>query len=92
MRIREPDWLEHRMLKGPDTEIKLHVLSAGVSEVEKMLRLRDWLRASPQDREKYAEVKRGLAARSWRHVQHYADAKSTVISEILARAGWIESE
>lgn len=50
------------MLKGPDTEINLHVFSAGVSEVEKMLRLRDWLRASPQDREKYAEVKRGLAA------------------------------
>ena len=27
--IREPDWLEHRLLKGPDTDINLHVFTAG---------------------------------------------------------------
>ncbi len=27
--IREPDWFEHRVLKGPDTDINLHVFSPG---------------------------------------------------------------
>ena len=30
-RIREPHWFEHRMFKGPDTDINLHVLSFGLS-------------------------------------------------------------
>jgi GrpB-like predicted nucleotidyltransferase (UPF0157 family) len=25
LRIREPDWHEHRLLKGPDTDLNLHV-------------------------------------------------------------------
>src|SRR5215467_746127 len=29
LRIREPDWYEHRALKGPDTNINLHVFSQG---------------------------------------------------------------
>ena len=28
LRIREPDWFEHRLLKGPDTNVNLHVFSA----------------------------------------------------------------
>ena len=27
--IREPDWFEHRLFKGPDTNVNLHVFSAG---------------------------------------------------------------
>ena len=27
--IREPDWHEHRLLKGPDTDINLHVVPLG---------------------------------------------------------------
>ena len=30
--IREPDWYEHRVFKGPDTNINLHVFSAGCEE------------------------------------------------------------
>ncbi len=29
LHIREPDWHEHRLLKGPDTAINLHVFSPG---------------------------------------------------------------
>jgi GrpB-like predicted nucleotidyltransferase (UPF0157 family) len=29
LRFREPDWYEHRLFRGPDTEINLHILSAG---------------------------------------------------------------
>jgi len=89
LRIREPDWFEHRMLKGPDTDINLHIFSEGASEIDRMLRFRDWLRSNETDRDKYAQVKRSLAKNKWRHVQHYADAKTSVVKEIMDRANGI---
>lgn len=88
LRIREPDWFEHRVLKGPDTNINMHVFSAGCPEIARMLAFRDWLRTSPADLALYAATKRELAAREWKYVQNYADAKIPVIAEIMARAGW----
>jgi GrpB-like predicted nucleotidyltransferase (UPF0157 family) len=86
LRIREPDWFEHRVLKGPDTNINLHVFSAGCSEVERMLGFRDHLRRNHADRELYESTKRRLAGQRWQFVQNYADAKTKVIDEIVARA------
>jgi GrpB-like predicted nucleotidyltransferase (UPF0157 family) len=51
-----------------------------------MLHFRDWLRVNQSDRDKYAEVKRSFARNKWRHVQHYADAKTSIVREIMARA------
>ena len=87
LRIREPDWLEHRLFKGPDADVNLHVFSDGSVEVDRMVGFRDWLRSHPEDRDLYERTKRELAARTWRHVQHYADAKTEVVEEIIARAG-----
>jgi GrpB-like predicted nucleotidyltransferase (UPF0157 family) len=86
LRIREPEWFEHRLFKGPDTNINLDVFSVGAAEIDRMLRFRDWLRATDADRDYYARVKRDLARRTWRHVQHYADAKTAVVQEITERA------
>jgi GrpB-like predicted nucleotidyltransferase (UPF0157 family) len=86
LRIREPDWHEHRMFKGPDTNINLHVFSQHCPEIDRMLGLREWLRANDADRDLYARTKRDLAQQDWRYVQNYADAKTVVIEEILARA------
>jgi GrpB-like predicted nucleotidyltransferase (UPF0157 family) len=86
LRIREPDWFEHRVFKGPDTDVNLHVFTAGCEEVDRMLRFRDWLRANEADRELYLNAKRDLAARDWSYVQQYADAKSAVVQEIMGRA------
>ena len=87
LRIREPDWLEHRLFKGPDADVNLHVFSDGSVELDRMLGFRDWLRSHAEDRDLYERTKRALAARTWRHVQHYADAKTEVVEEIIARAG-----
>jgi GrpB-like predicted nucleotidyltransferase (UPF0157 family) len=87
LRIREPRWHEHRVLKGPDTDLNLHVFSSGNVEFERMVGFRDWLRSHPEDRGLYERTKRELAARTWRHIQHYADAKTAVVEEIIARAG-----
>jgi len=86
LRIREPDWYEHRLLKGADTEVNVHVFTAGCEEVDRMLLFRDWLRENAADRELYAEKKRELAGREWKYMQQYADAKTAVVHEIMARA------
>jgi GrpB-like predicted nucleotidyltransferase (UPF0157 family) len=86
LRIREPDWYEHRVFNGPDTNVNLHVFSPSCVEINRMLRFRDWLRTYADDRALYERTKRELATRTWRHVQNYADAKTAVVEEILARA------
>ena len=86
LRIREPDWFEHRLLKAPHIEGNLHVFSIGCEEIDRMIAFRDWLRMHDEDRRRYEATKRELAARTWRHVQNYADAKSEIVREILARA------
>jgi GrpB-like predicted nucleotidyltransferase (UPF0157 family) len=87
LRVREPDWFEHRMLRGFDPPVNLHVFPHACEEVDRMLVLRDWLRTHEDDRDLYARMKRELAAKEWKYVQNYADAKSEVVGEILARAG-----
>lgn len=85
LRIREPGWFEHGLFRGPETNINLHVFTEGAAEIDRMVRFRDWRRAHDEDRDRYESVKRDPARRRWRHVQHYADSKTTVISEIMAR-------
>jgi GrpB-like predicted nucleotidyltransferase (UPF0157 family) len=87
LRLREPDWFGHRLLKCSHVDSNLHVFSFGCEEITRMLMFRDWLRAHERERLRYEEVKRELAARTWRHVQHYADAKSEIVRDILSRAG-----
>ena len=91
LRIREPDWFEHRNFKGPDTNVNVHVFTARCDELDRMLLFRDWLRANAGDRELYAKRKRELAAHDWKYTQQYADAKTAVVREIMARAEAAES-
>jgi GrpB-like predicted nucleotidyltransferase (UPF0157 family) len=88
LRIREPEWYEHRVLKHLDgpMPVNLHVLPTGCEEVRRMLAFRDRLRSDEQDRELYAATKRELAQRTWAYVQNYADAKGEVVEAVLARA------
>jgi GrpB-like predicted nucleotidyltransferase (UPF0157 family) len=84
LRHREPSWYEHRFLSAP--AVQIHVFSVGAPEVEKMILFRDRLRTCPPDRELYESTKRELAAAQWAYVQDYADAKSSVVEDIIARA------
>ncbi|MFJ7216745.1 GrpB family protein [Amycolatopsis sp. NPDC098790] len=84
--IREPDWEKHRSFKGPDTNINLHVYSPGNGQTERYRLLRERMRAHPEERDLYAAKKRELAAKEWKYIQNYADAKTEVIEEILGRA------
>jgi GrpB-like predicted nucleotidyltransferase (UPF0157 family) len=75
------------LFKGPDVAVNIHVFSAGCPEVDRMVMFRDHLKASEADRNLYEQTKRELAARRWKYVQHYANAKSEVVAEIMTRAG-----
>ncbi len=86
LRIREPEWYEHRMFRGPDTAINLHIFSPGCPEIDRMLLFRNWLRNNAPDRQLYERTKLELARLDWKYTQNYADAKAAVVEEILARA------
>ncbi|KQU66414.1 hypothetical protein ASC58_15335 [Phycicoccus sp. Root101] len=73
LRIREPDWQEHRVLyrrreSGAPFDVNLYIFSPGAAdaEVARMRRFRDWLRTHPDDRKRYAATKRDPATRRWR--------------------------
>lgn len=86
LHLREPDWYEHRLLKGDAPVVNLHVFTAGDGEIRRMLAFRDWLRAHDDERALYEAKKTELAGRTWKYVQHYADAKGEVVEAIIARA------
>ncbi|HEY5051069.1 MAG TPA: GrpB family protein [Acidothermaceae bacterium] len=84
--IREPDWHEHRCLKGPDTNINLHVFSPGSPETLRHAVFRDWLRTHPDDRDLYARTKLDLASQDWSDTRGYTQAKDDLIDAIYLRA------
>lgn len=89
LRIREPWWQEHRMLCSTVPRCNLHVWSPDVSEVVRTRLFRDWLRAHPEDRDRYQEAKRAAAAVTNEHhesgMQDNA-RKQAVIREICTCA------
>ena len=80
LRVREPDFDEHRMFRTPATDV--HVFSPGSPEIDRYRLLRE----DEGDRDIYAGTKRELANREWPSMQHYAEAKTEVIEGIIARA------
>jgi GrpB-like predicted nucleotidyltransferase (UPF0157 family) len=89
LRVREP---AHRMLRTPARDVHVHVYEPARREVQDYLDLRDWLRVDADDRELYASTKRRLAQQQWSDMNHYADAKTGVVHDVLARARvWRES-
>ena len=73
--LRPPSW--------PTTH-HVHVCELGGLEERKHLAFRDWLRAHPDDRRAYEDLKRDLAARL--DVFGYTDGKGDFIRSIVARA------
>src|SRR5579875_1675733 len=79
--VREPG---HRMFRTPERDVHVHVWRDSDPEVERYLRFRDLLRRSPADRRTYEQLKRELAQFEWADTNHYADAKTPLIEQILA--------
>jgi GrpB-like predicted nucleotidyltransferase (UPF0157 family) len=86
LRVREPEFHEHRMFRTPAHDVHVHFYSEESPEIERYLLFRDRLRTVPEDRENYEQLKRELAKQSWDDVNDYAEAKSATIEGIIAAA------
>ncbi len=89
LRIREPDWHEHRMFRTSKKDVHVHFYTDGCVEIDRVLRFRDWLRNYPEDCKRYETVKRELARQDWDCGDDYATAKTGIITEILGKANSI---
>jgi GrpB-like predicted nucleotidyltransferase (UPF0157 family) len=83
LRVREPDWNEHRMLRTPEKDVHIHIYSVGCREIERNIAFRDRLRQNAEARKRYEQIKRELAKKDWADMNAYANAKTDVIEEII---------
>jgi GrpB-like predicted nucleotidyltransferase (UPF0157 family) len=85
LRVREPEWHQHRMFRTPEKDVHVHIFSAGCAEIRRLLGFRDHLRSNSEDRLRYECEKRKLAKEDWPDMNAYAQAKGDVIEQITAR-------
>ena len=86
LRVREPDWHQHRMFRTPALDAHVHVYSVGCVEIVRLLAFRDRLRSNADDRQLYESLKRRLVQDDWPDMNAYARAKSEVVEQIMVRA------
>jgi GrpB-like predicted nucleotidyltransferase (UPF0157 family) len=87
LRARDPHWYEHRCLWTESHDVNLHVFGPDCDEYLRHIIFRDWLRANPKDRDRYAAQKSAAAAQHPLSMSGYVQGKADVIVEILKRAG-----
>jgi GrpB-like predicted nucleotidyltransferase (UPF0157 family) len=83
LRVREPG---HRLVRTPARDVHVHVYGRDDPAVDAYLLLRDRLRSHADERDLYERTKRALLARRWDDTNAYAEAKTEVVTAILARA------
>lgn len=86
LRVREPDWHQHRMFRTPELDVHVHIFPPACAEFTRHIAFRDRLRTCAEDRLLYESVKRKLANEDWADMNAYAAAKSEVVEQIIARA------
>jgi len=85
LRVREPDWEEHRLVRCTGPEANVHVFSLGAREPRRHRMFRDWLRTHPDDRAWYAEVKREVASRGFTDQMLYNNEKAWVVYDLYEK-------
>jgi GrpB-like predicted nucleotidyltransferase (UPF0157 family) len=89
LRIREPWWYRHRMLRCDSPTANLHVFGPDSPEPLRNVVFRDWLCQDSDDRARYAAAKTEAGAASnagGEHVMQYNARKQAVVREIYERA------
>ncbi|HET9423139.1 MAG TPA: GrpB family protein [Nocardioides sp.] len=83
--VREPEWQEHRCLRGSVPAANVHVWSPGAVEPQRHLAFRDWLLEHEDDRAAYGDLKARLAAQGFTDVMDYNNAKGGFIYDVYER-------
>jgi GrpB-like predicted nucleotidyltransferase (UPF0157 family) len=84
LRVREPGWHQHRMLRTPALDVHVHLFSAECPEIVRMLAFRNRLRSHANDRLRYETLKRHLAKQDWPDTNAYARAKTELVEQIIS--------
>lgn len=87
--LREPAWHQHRFFCRYEPAANLHVFGSDAAEPVRHRIFRDWLRSHPDDREMYAETKRGAmreSIQSGENMMQYTAKKDAVVRGILLKA------
>ncbi|KAK2596482.1 hypothetical protein N8I77_013370 [Diaporthe amygdali] len=87
--FRQPLYYGHRFLGCQTPDANIHVYGPECPDVARHLIFRDWLREHPEDRDKYAAVKREVAVVAEEKGEtgnQYGKRKEWVIREIIDRA------
>jgi GrpB-like predicted nucleotidyltransferase (UPF0157 family) len=82
LRVREPEWEEHRLVRGSEPASNVHVFSAGAVEPRRHRAFREWLATHPDDLAAYADLKRELAGRGFTDAMDYNNAKAALIYDL----------
>lgn len=88
LRVREPWWYRHRMLRGVTPKANLHVFGYDSPEPIRHRLFRDWLRVHAADRDLYARAKQeaaDLSGARGESVMAYNARKEQVVREIYGR-------
>ncbi|HEX5088602.1 MAG TPA: GrpB family protein [Nocardioides sp.] len=85
LRVREPEWEEHRVLAIEEPKTNLHVWSPGSVEASRHAAFRDWLRSHPDDRDAYGALKAELAAAGFADVMDYNNHKAALVYDIYEK-------
>ena len=83
LRVREPMFFEHRMVRTPNRDTHIHIFSEGCQEIERYLLLRQYLRDNESARKEYEALKRRFAEQSWDDMNAYAEAKTDIIERFI---------
>jgi len=74
------------MLRTPEKDVHIHIYSPGCPEIQSNLTFQDRLRRNAEDRARYGQIKRELAAKDWPDMNAYAEARTEVMENIIAAA------
>ena len=85
LRVREPEFDEHRMFRTPERDVHVHIFPPHSKEIARYLAFRDQLRSNEEDRSAYEQAKRTLASREWGDMNEYAEAKTEIVEAIIAK-------
>ncbi|OTA15747.1 Dephospho-CoA kinase [Xenorhabdus vietnamensis] len=81
LRVREPSWYQHRMLRLDSPRINLHIFGKNCPEHIRHLLFRNWLRNHEDDKLRYAAAKLE-AVEGAEHIMEYNDNKNRMIKDI----------
>jgi GrpB-like predicted nucleotidyltransferase (UPF0157 family) len=82
LRVREPEWEEHRVVRGQGPVSNVHVWSPGAREPQRHVAFRDWLASHARAREAYGALTADLAMQGFTDPMLYNNAKAGFIYDL----------